>query len=152
MDLKKIKDLYKFLRKTDIVELEHEDEKSSIKIKRQGAVSAPVAQPVQPSIVAAPQPLVAAGVEVEEKKETLKENVKVINSPMVGTFYRSASPESPSFVENGTVVKSGQIICIIEAMKIMNEIESDYNGKIVSVLVENGQPIEYGEPLFHVEV
>lgn len=152
MDLKKIKDLYKFLRKTDIVELEHEDEKSSIKIKRQGAVSAPVAQQVQPSIVAAPQPLVAAGVEVEEKKETLKENVKVINSPMVGTFYRSASPESPSFVENGTVVKSGQIICIIEAMKIMNEIESDYNGKIVSVLVENGQPIEYGEPLFHVEV
>ncbi|MEK7772880.1 MAG: acetyl-CoA carboxylase biotin carboxyl carrier protein, partial [Deltaproteobacteria bacterium] len=79
-------------------------------------------------------------------------NIKVLTSPMVGTFYRSPSPEAPPFVEVGSVVKSAQTLCIIEAMKLMNEVESEAGGKVVAILVENGQPVEYGEPLFHVEV
>jgi acetyl-CoA carboxylase biotin carboxyl carrier protein len=78
-------------------------------------------------------------------------NIVVVNSPIVGTFYRSASPDAPSYVEVGDVVKKGQVICIIEAMKLMNEIEAEVNGKIVKVLAENAQPVEYGEPLFHIE-
>jgi oxaloacetate decarboxylase alpha subunit len=71
---------------------------------------------------------------------------------MVGTFYRSPSPESGPFVELGSIVKVAQPMCIIEAMKLMNEVESEFNGKVISILVENGQPVEYGEPLFHIEV
>jgi acetyl-CoA carboxylase biotin carboxyl carrier protein len=71
---------------------------------------------------------------------------------MVGTFYRAPSPEVPAFVETGSIVKGGQALCIIEAMKIMNEVESEYTGKVIAILVDNGQPVEYGEPLFHLEV
>ncbi|CAG1065737.1 partial acetyl-CoA carboxylase biotin carboxyl carrier protein, partial [uncultured bacterium] len=74
-----------------------------------------------------------------------------LRSPMVGTFYRSGSPGASPFVEVGQAVKAGDALCIIEAMKLMNEIESEFGGKIVSILVENGQPVEYGEPLFHIE-
>jgi len=71
---------------------------------------------------------------------------------MVGTFYRSSAPDAAAFVEVGSVVKKSQTLCIIEAMKLMNEVECEFNGKVVSILVENGQPVEYGEPLFHIEV
>ena len=98
---------------------------------------------------AGPAKVAAAEAPVVEKKS---ENIKVMTSPMVGTFYRAASPEAQPFVEVGTTIKSGQALCIIEAMKLMNEVESEFSGKIVSILVENGQPVEYGEPLFHVEV
>jgi len=94
-------------------------------------------------------PAVSAPVAKVEDKSDLPEG-EVIKSPMVGTFYRSASPGSDPFVEVGSVVKSGQTLCIVEAMKLLNEIESDHAGTVKAILVENGQPVEYGEPLFIV--
>ena len=81
----------------------------------------------------------------------MADNLKTITSPMVGTFYRSPSPDAPHFVEVDNVVNKGQVLCIIEAMKLMNEIESEYDGRIISILVESGHPVEYGEPLFVIE-
>ena len=86
--------------------------------------------------------------DIEQKKET---NYHVIKSPLVGTFYRAPSPGAPPFVEEGDIVSKGQVLCIIEALKVMNEIESDINGKIVKILVENGQPVDYGQELFYIE-
>jgi acetyl-CoA carboxylase biotin carboxyl carrier protein len=86
---------------------------------------------------------------VETKKE--EKNYHVIKSPLIGTFYRAPSPGAPPFVEEGDIVSKGQVLCIIEALKVMNEIESDINGKIVKILVENGQPVEYGQELFYIE-
>lgn len=142
MDLKDIKTLYRFLKSTDIVELEVEDHRGRVRIKRQGA------EPEQalPRVLSEPPP---SG---EEAQGQAPSNVKIITSPMVGIFYRASSPEVPPFVEMGTHVKASQVVCVIEAMKIMNEIESEYSGRVVAVLVENGQPVEYGEPIFHIEV
>lgn len=146
MDIKDIKALYKFLRDTDIVEIEIEEEKGKVRIRRGGvahreevAYAAPVSVPVR-------------DVKAEDAPQARPDNIKVVTSPMVGTFYRAASPEASPFVEMGSIVRSGQALCIIEAMKLMNEVEGEYSGKIVSILVENGQPVEYGEPLFHVEI
>ena len=142
MDLKSIKALYKFIKGTDIEELEVEGTEGKVRIKRfGGAASVAVAAP--------PPPEKAPSEKVEEKKN---ENIVTIASPMVGTFYRAPSPEAQAFVETGADIKKGQAICLIEAMKIMNEVESEYSGKVVSILVENGQPVEYGEPLFNVEL
>lgn len=142
MDLKDIKDLYKFLKETDLTECEVEDSKGRIKLVRGGAVS-------QVAIQAAPAATSESSPAKAEKKEN--ENIKTVTSPMVGTFYRAPSPDAPQFVEMGAIVKKGQMVCIIEAMKLMNEVESDFSGKIVAIHVENGQPVEYGEPLFSVE-
>ncbi len=145
MDLKDIKALYRFLKSTDIVELEVEDSRGRVRVKRAEAVSEEAVR------IATPAAPVEEKKEREEAKEE-KSNIKTITSPMVGTFYRAPSPDAPPFVELGSKVKSGQVVCIIEAMKIMNEVESEFTGKVVAVLVENGQPVEYGEPLFNVEV
>lgn len=88
----------------------------------------------------------------EVKKEIKEDNIYILKSPLVGTFYRAPSPESPPYVEIGDEVKKGDILCIIEAMKIMNEIESEVNGKIIDILVENAKPVEFGQPLFKIEV
>jgi len=90
--------------------------------------------------------------EIKEEKKIKEDNIYVIKSPLVGTFYRAPSPDSPPYVEVGDEVKKGDILCIIEAMKIMNEIESEVDGKIVEILVENAQPVEFGQPLFKIEV
>lgn len=151
MDLKSIKAIYRFIKSTDIVEIEVEGEGGKVRLRR-GTVAqsdelgtyegpaAPVAAPAGTPSPASPEPVETA------------DNIEIIASPMVGTFYRASSPDAASFVEIGSVVRSGHPLCIIEAMKLMNEVESEYNGKIVSILVENGQPVEYGEPLFHVEI
>jgi acetyl-CoA carboxylase biotin carboxyl carrier protein len=104
---------------------------------------APVA-PVPPAAPAAPAPAAAAKPAADAKTFT-------VNSPFVGTFYRSASPENPPFVDVGTVVKKGQVLCIVEAMKLMNEIEAEQPGRLVEVLIQNGSPVEYGEALFRFE-
>jgi len=106
----------------------------------------PVAAPAPAAAVPAPfvPPAVAAAPKVDPKMFT-------VNSPFVGTFYRSASPDAPPFVEPGTVVRKGQALCIVEAMKLMNEIEAEKPGKVVEVLVQNGSPVEYGEALFRLE-
>lgn len=151
MDIKDLKALYKFIKDTDITEIELDDwgGKGKVKLKRgQSAQTVAVRAPLSVTTpVAAPgndTPVVSAA-------PVKPDNVKIVTSPMVGTFYRASSPETPSFVEIGSLVKSGQPLCIIEAMKLMNEVESEQGGKIVSILVENGQPVEYGEPLFHIE-
>lgn len=144
MEIKYIRSIYRFLRDTDIEEIEIEGKEGRIRIKR--ALS-------QGQVVSAVEEKKAVEREEEpEQRESRGKNIKVITSPMVGTFYRAPSPEAPPFVEIGSVVKQGQVLCIIEAMKIMNEVESEYGGRVVSILVENGQPVEYGEPLFHIEV
>ncbi|MBI5234720.1 MAG: acetyl-CoA carboxylase biotin carboxyl carrier protein [Deltaproteobacteria bacterium] len=151
MDIKDLKALYKFIKDTDITEIELDDfdGKGKVKLKRgQGA---------QPVAVQALQRAATPPAAPREEKPVVEavsvkpDNIKIVTSPMVGTFYRAASPEAQAFVEIGSVVKSGAPLCIIEAMKLMNEVEAELGGKIVSILVENGQPVEYGEPLFHIE-
>ena len=147
MDFKEIEDIVKFIKDTDIVEFELERPNGKVRIKR--GIGRPGVAEVKPVVVAAPE---QKPEEQKAEKEAAKsEKTKHITSPMVGTFYRSPSPDAQSFVEVGSTVKKGQIVCIVEAMKLMNEIESEFNGKIVSILIENGQPVEYGEPLFVIE-
>ena len=153
MDIKDLKTLIKMVTETDITEFELENAEDKIVIKRGCAAPAPQYQmqqpisyqyapaaPVQGAPAAAP---VAAAVE--------KELGDVVTSPIVGTFYRAPSPESPSYVEVGQVVEKGETLCIVEAMKLMNEIEAEFRCKIVKICKENAQPVEYGDQLFIVE-
>ena len=116
--------------------------RSRVSLPERGAKSTPMAAPMAAPAVSAPAATV-------EEKSDLPEG-QVIKSPMVGTFYRSASPGSDPFVEVGSVVKSGQTLCIVEAMKLMNEIESEVDGTVVAILLENGKSVEFGTPLFVV--
>jgi len=156
MDVKDLKILIKMVTETDITEFEMENADEKIVIKRgptgqiiqmtaPAAMSAPVSMPMMPSAApAAPAAAPAAAPVVDDKYET-------INSPIVGTFYRKASPEAPPFVEVGGVVEKGQTVCLVEAMKLFNEIEADYKCKIVEILKDDAAPVEFGEPLFKVE-
>jgi acetyl-CoA carboxylase biotin carboxyl carrier protein len=110
------------------------------------AVHAPAAANPHPSATAAAPAAAPATVKPADDKKTF-----TVNSPFVGTFYRSASPDNPAFVDAGQVVKKGQVLCIVEAMKLMNEIEAERPGRLVEVLIQNGSPVEYGEPLFRFE-
>lgn len=154
MDIKQIQELIKFVSRSGVneVAIEQEDFKITIKTNQaptivQATVAAPI--PVAAPAVAAPQ---AVGPS-ENKSAPVEDTSKyiTIKSPMIGTFYRSASPDKPSFVNVGDEVSTGKVICIIEAMKLFNEIESEVSGKIVKVLVENASPVEYDQPLFLVE-
>jgi len=148
MNLKEIKALYRFLRNTDIVELESEDGEGRLKIKRR-FLSEPHGEGRKAaSLDVVPVAAPAADVVKSEPSK----NIKAVTSPMVGTFYGAPAPDSDSYVDVGSRVSRGQTLCIIEAMKLMNEVECEFNGVITSILVENGQPVEYGEPLFYVEV
>jgi acetyl-CoA carboxylase biotin carboxyl carrier protein len=148
MDLRKIKTLIDLVQQSGIAELEITEGEEKVRISRTGS-GAPFMAPMQPTNYmlpadmagGAPAATAAAAAPVEPVGHTLK-------SPMVGTFYRSPSPASPSFVEVGQAVTKGQTLCIIEAMKLLNEIESDTAGVVKAILVENGQPVEYGQPLF----
>ncbi|WP_353683361.1 acetyl-CoA carboxylase biotin carboxyl carrier protein [Thermodesulfovibrio sp. 3907-1M] len=146
MELEEIKEIISFLKDTDVTELNIEKEGFKIRIKR-GYVYAPVE-------IAKPTKQSAESLQPSYHAEVLKEEevLHTITSPLVGTFYRASSPDAPPFVEVGSKVQKGQVLCIIEAMKIMNEIESDVSGVVKKILVENGQPVEYGEPLFLIEV
>jgi acetyl-CoA carboxylase biotin carboxyl carrier protein len=143
MELDEIKNLIELLKDTDITELQIEREGGKLRIKREKFLSSfEVSPPVQP--VKVPE---VEGVTVQEKETHLV----TITSPIVGIFYRSPSPDAPHFVEVGSAVKKGQVLCIVEAMKLMNEIESDTEGIVTKIMVENGHPVEYGEPLFLIE-
>ena len=147
MDIRKIKKLIDLIEESDIAEIEISEGEESVRISRYSSV-APVqyAAPAAPAPAAVPASAPAAVAPAEEKISG-----HVVKSPMVGTFYRSASPGSPSFVEVGQAVTAGQTLCIIEAMKILNQIEADKSGKIKQILVENAHPVEYGQPLFVIE-
>ena len=153
MDLRKLKTLIDLVEASDISELELTEGEEKVKISRQNntVTSLPPANYVQQSIqpTVNQQPQVQS--EVPSKVETAPiDNKNSITSPMVGTFYRAASPDSAPFIDIGSTVKKGETLCIIEAMKILNEIESDKEGTITKILIENGQPVEYGQPLFEI--
>jgi len=141
MELDDLKELIELLKETDITELQLEKDGTKVRIKREKILSS-VEIPVQK--FGSLQEKVTGEAEEEARLIT-------VTSPIVGTFYRASSPEASPFVEIGTKVKKGQVLCIVEAMKLMNEIESEADGIIIKVLVENGQPVEYGEPLFLIE-
>jgi acetyl-CoA carboxylase biotin carboxyl carrier protein len=149
MDLRKLKTLIELVETSGIAELEIQEGEERVRITRALAPSAhtvmmhaPMASAPQPAPVAAPAAPAAAPAVAEEPSG------HVVKSPMVGTFYRAASPGAKAFVEVGDAVKEGDTLCIVEAMKLMNEIEADASGVVKAVLAENGQPVEFGQPLF----
>lgn len=153
MDLRKIKKLIELVEESGIAELEITEAEETIRISKSGPAMQGYAAmpPVMQHHAAAPtQPLNEPGVLAEPAKASLPDG-HVVKSPMVGTFYRSSSPGANPFAEVGQTIKVGDTLCIIEAMKLLNEIESDKAGVVKAILVENGQPVEYGEPLFIVE-
>jgi acetyl-CoA carboxylase biotin carboxyl carrier protein len=155
MDLKQIQDLVKMVNKSNISELsiEEKDIKITIKQKEDKFVTATPIQAMQTfqaSPVAAQQ-LSAPAAPTAKGEEKVADNLITIKSPMIGTFYRKPGPGKPNFVEEGDEVRSGKVVCIIEAMKLFNEIESEINGRVVKILVEDSTPVEYDQPLFLVE-
>jgi len=158
MDIKQIQDLIKFVSKSGVneVSIEEKDFKITIKTNQEPTyitaaipTPAPVAQ--APAPVATQATNVAPIQEVPTKQADDSSKYITIKSPMIGTFYRSSSPDKAAFVNVGDEIKAGQVICIVEAMKLFNEIESDISGKIVKVLLDNAQPVEYDQPLFLVD-
>lgn len=162
MDLKQIHELIKIINKSNIGEISIEDKDGKVTIKQkkderpitvtapQQVYTVPEVQPVTPqpvSIPAAPAPSAA----VPESHIEKSNNYLTIKSPMIGTFYRRPSPDKPNFVEIDTEIQPGKVVCVIEAMKLFNEIESEISGRIVKVLVEDNNPVEFDQPLFLVE-
>jgi len=154
MNLKEIKELVQFLKEEDITEFELERGDVKVRIKR-GLAESPqpptdriiAVHPAPASPMQAPVPAVAP---VAAEPPKIEESLHMVRSPIVGTYYESPSPGSPPFVKPGDSVEAGQVLCIVEAMKLMNEIEADVGGEIVKCLVKNGQPIEYGQELFAI--
>ncbi|HFQ2786570.1 TPA: acetyl-CoA carboxylase biotin carboxyl carrier protein [Pseudomonas aeruginosa] len=144
MDIRKVKKLIELLEESGIDELEIREGEESVRISRHSKTAA---QPVYAQAPAFAAPVAAAA---ESAPAAPKLNGNVVRSPMVGTFYRAASPTSANFVEVGQSVKKGDILCIVEAMKMMNHIEAEVSGTIESILVENGQPVEFDQPLFTI--
>jgi acetyl-CoA carboxylase biotin carboxyl carrier protein len=155
MNLNEIQDLIKFVAKSGVSEVEIEQKDFKIVIKASGKASvmatAPVITPQIPMAVAPIAAPVATPVAEAPKTPAADANLITIKSPMIGTFYRSPGPEKPVFVNVGDTIKKGDKICIIEAMKLFNEIEAEVSGKIVKVLVDDAKPVEYDQPLFLVE-
>ena len=156
MNLKEIKELIEMLKNTDISELEIERSGVKIRLRKGGDVTF---HPAMPRMEYPPAAIIAPSVAEPERPAAEKiaaeapapANQVKVTSPIVGTFYRSSSPDKPPYVEVGDMVKKGQVLCIIEAMKLMNEIEPEASGKVVQIVVENGQPVEYGQALFVIE-
>ncbi len=147
MDLRKLKKLIDLVEESGITELEVTEGEEKVRIAKNSAQAAPLvsAMPAALPVAAAAAPAAAEAV-----AEATEEGY-IIKAPMVGTFYRSSAPGAAAFVDVGTKVAVGDTLCVIEAMKLMNEIETDRAGTVKSILVENGQPVEYGEPLFIIE-
>ena len=150
MDIRKVKKLIELLEESGISELEISEGEESVRISRHPrmAMQAPAAVAI-PMTQAAPQAAAMPATSAGEHKP--RNDEYTVTSPMVGTYYSAASPGSKAFVEIGSEIKVGQILCIIEAMKMMNQIESDKAGTVTSILAKNGEPVEFGQPLFIVE-
>jgi acetyl-CoA carboxylase biotin carboxyl carrier protein len=158
MDIKQIQELIKFVSRSGVNEVSIEQKEFKITIKTNQAptyvtATVPQQQMQMPQAAAIPATAPASGVKPAVAEPAGEDTSKyiTIKSPMIGTFYRSASPDKPFFVNIGDEVKTGQVVCIIEAMKLFNEIESEVSGRIVKVLVDNSSPVEYDQPLFLVE-
>jgi acetyl-CoA carboxylase biotin carboxyl carrier protein len=156
MDLHQIKQILDLVREHELAEFEIEHDGLRLKVRKDAngshvfALPAPAAPVGMPSALAAPTAATAPPAAVPAADAEADVELAVVKSPIVGTFYRSSEPSAPSFVEIGASVKKGDVLCIIEAMKLMNEIDSEYDGEIVNVYVENGQPVQYGERLFAI--
>jgi acetyl-CoA carboxylase biotin carboxyl carrier protein len=153
MDIRKIKKLIELLEESGIAEIEIKEGEEAVRISRlpAGGVVAHAMPQVLQAPPAAAAPAAAAGAPAAAEAPKPKPNEHVITAPMVGTFYGSPSPGAKPFVEIGDEIKIGQVLCIIEAMKMMNQIEADKAGRIASVMASNGDPVEFGQPLFVVE-
>ncbi len=151
MDLRKLKTLIDLVSESNVSELEITEAEGKVRIVKSAPVTqAAVAMPAPVAAVVAPVPA-AAPAAAPVAAEPAAPKGHVIKSPMVGTFYRASSPGAKPFVELGQTIKEGEAVCIVEAMKILNEIEADKSGVVTQILVENGQAVEYGQPLFVVE-
>ena len=145
MDIRKVKKLIELLETSDIAEIEIKEGEEAVRISRNSSITTTVVAPsASAAPIAAPAPSPAAA---EEKSAPQATSGHVVSSPMVGTFYRSPSPSSPPFVEVGTHVKAGDVICIVEAMKMMNQIEAERAGIVEAILVKDGEPVEFDQPL-----
>ncbi|GAV21163.1 acetyl-CoA carboxylase biotin carboxyl carrier protein [Mariprofundus micogutta] len=146
MDISEIRKLIKLIQSTDVTEIEVCEGEQTVRISRQGSPaviqSAPAAAP---TVIAAPAP---AAADVAAPAAPAQDDANTVNSPMVGTYYSAPSPDADAFIAEGQKVKKGDTLCIIEAMKMMNEIEAEYNGVVDSILIDNATPVEYGQPLF----
>ena len=142
MNTKEIKEMIKLMEENGLIELEIEREGLKLRLKKESKAEI---------IAQAGRPSVSAKEEIPKVRRDAHRKVIEIKTPMVGTFYRAPAPDAPPFVEVGTEIEEGQVVCIVEAMKLMNEIKSEVKGKVVEVLVENGEPIEFGQVLFLVE-
>lgn len=156
MDLKHIQDLVKMVNKSNISELTIEEKEFKITIRQKEdkyvtAIPAPVATAIAAAPAVAQAPAAATVAAAPAAASAANDKLITIKSPMIGTFYRRPSPDKPNFVEEGDEVRSGKVVCIIEAMKLFNEIESEISGKVVKILVEDSTPVEYDQPLFLVE-
>jgi acetyl-CoA carboxylase biotin carboxyl carrier protein len=154
MDIRKVKKLIELLEESGIAEIEITEGDDAVRISRypKGGVAVPVASPhpvVGPVAPVAPAPAVAGASPAEATPQ--EDDAHTVTAPMVGTFYSSSAPGAKPFAQVGSQVEVGDVLCIIEAMKMMNQIESDIAGQVVAVLVENGEPVEYGQPLFIIE-
>jgi|SRR6056300_672185 acetyl-CoA carboxylase biotin carboxyl carrier protein len=143
MDIRKVKKLIELLEESNINEIEIKEGEESVRISRGGSIVAAPAAPAPVAAAPAAAPAPAPAVEAAPAAPT----GHTVNSPMVGTFYRSPAPSAPAFIEVGKTVKAGDVICIVEAMKMMNQIEADKSGVIEAILVEDGQPVEFDQPL-----
>ena len=153
MDIRKIKKLIELLQKSDVAEIEIQEGEESVRISRYPSTKAtalPSAIPLPYPVPAEPAPVPPSTTSNPEPAESVPSGY-MLRSPMVGTFYRSVSPDSKPFAEVGQTVNAGDIVCIIEAMKMFNQIEADHSGVIARVLVENGQPVEYDQPLIIIQ-
>jgi len=152
MDLRKLKTLIDLVSESNVSELEITEAEGQVRIvKGGGATGAPVVQTAVAAPVVAAAPVLAAAPAAEAPAAAAAPAGHMVKSPMVGTFYRSSSPGAKPFVEVGDTIKQGETICIVEAMKILNEIEADKSGTVTQMLVDNGQAVEYGQPLFVIE-
>ena len=150
MDIRKVKNLIELLEESGIAELEISEGEESVRISRHPRTAPPAASPAPPApaVALAPAPQLPATAAGEHKP---RNDDQTITSPMVGTYYSASAPGAKSFVEIGQEIKVGQILCIIEAMKMMNQIESDKAGRVTAILAKNGEPVEFGQPLFIIE-
>ena len=151
MDIKLIKQIIDLMKRSDISEFEFEEDGLKIRLSSNGSVAPQVIQASPISVATTPAVTVASEEQNQSARPTEETGISVIKSPMVGTFYRSASPDSPAFTDVGAKVGNDSVVCIIEAMKVMNEIQSEMSGTITELLVENGAAVEYGQPLFKIK-
>jgi acetyl-CoA carboxylase biotin carboxyl carrier protein len=150
MDIRKVKKLIELLEESGIAEIEIKEGEEAVRISRMptGAYAMHAPAPMMAAPAPLPAPAIAAPAEVIAKPRA---NEHVVTAPMVGTFYAAPTPGAKAFVDIGDEVKAGQVLCIIEAMKMMNQIEADKGGRITSVMAQNGDPVEFGQPLFVIE-